>query len=79
MKNLVYLITDTSGWPGDGKILFASMVEETRDRVYAALENRQSYRKIDRMFDLEQVRAEALKSLNGVDRMVLGLPSIKFL
>lgn len=72
-KSIVYLITE-HGMDGRAPetIMFASMVEETRDRVFDNSKNRVYYNKVDRIIDIEEYRKGSLAKLNGIDRMILG-------
>lgn len=76
MKRIVYLIAD-NGVDGMAptEIISAFYSEEERDKALEADKAKNWRTKLERIVDVEHAQAEALANLDGIERLVLGLPT----
>lgn len=74
MKQAIFLIVD-HGMEGRDKesIQYAFTDETERDQCYEKHPNKGYYTTVDRVVDLEAHRVEALRKLNGLDKLALNL------
>jgi hypothetical protein len=74
-KRIAYLIAD-NGVDGREKttILFATWDEQQRDTVHENSANKNWQHKAEEIVDETVARTQALAKLNGIDRLILGLP-----
>ena len=75
MKRIMYMAEDNGV---DGRaptsIVFAAFDEGERDRMVANAKSGAWYTKTERIVDVEQETKAALAKLDGVERLLLGLP-----
>ena len=73
-KQIVYTVTD-SGVDGMSKtsILYATFDEAERDKMLSVDKSKAWRSTSETIVDVETARARALRKLDGIDRLVLGL------
>ena len=75
-KKIVYVATDKGV---DGReqttVMYASFGEDERNSMLAADKSKAWRGKSERIIDVEIARKNALAKLDGIDRLVLGLPA----
>ncbi len=78
MKQAIFLVTH-NGCDGKAResIVFASVDEHEREAWFDASPNKNFYRKVDRVIDLEAAAKEARKKLNGLDVLALRHNSVE--
>lgn len=75
-KRIAYLATD-NGIDGrePTKVMYASFDEKERDALLNADKSKAWRSKAEQIVDVEAARKKALAKLDGIDRLVLGLPA----
>ena len=76
MKQIVYIATD-HGIEGKEKesIVYASFDEDQLKALHKTDKSKAWRTLTERIVDVEQAKKQALSKLNGIDRLVLGLPN----
>lgn len=75
-KQIAYLATD-NGVDGRGPttVMYAAFDEGKRDAMVEADKSKAWRGKSEKIIDVEEARGKALAKLDGLDRLVLGLPA----
>lgn len=76
MKQIIYLVND-EGIDGmaPSRTLYASFDEKERDDLLAKDKSKAWRVKAEKIIDTDTAKTQALAKLDGIDRLVLGLPS----
>lgn len=75
-KQIAYLVTD-SGIDGrePTRVMYATFDEKERDALLAADKSKAWRSTSEQIVDVTAAQAKALNKLDGIDRLVLGLPA----